>query len=392
MTTLLHVSDTHLGKRQYGSDTRREDFTRAFDQAVDIAIEREVDAVVHTGDLFDSRQPPLPELIRSLETLKRLEDADIPFLAIVGNHDRKMDDQWLDLMEMADAADRLGRQPTVVGDIALYGIDAVRKPAWGASDFTLDPAADQYTNILCMHQLLTPPVPEVMADHEIVEVLDRVNLDLDGLALGDYHSAESTIVDGTKVWYAGSTERCSTSEADPRTVSLVEVKEGDISRRQLELDTRPFEKITIEFGEDDSYGHVEAVVDQHDVEGKVVPVHLIGERTSVSSRDVRETIQERGAAVCRVTDDRGREDIGSIGGPTGEVADQQTVIEERLADANLGEFTLELEDTIRTTDTKSGFDDEVEELVEAEQSTVFGNAESTSEESDAAVVESEVDE
>jgi len=392
MTTLLHISDTHLGKRQYASETRRDDFKQAFDQAIGIAVEREVDAVVHTGDLFDSRQPPLPELISSLETLKRLDDADIPFYAIVGNHDRKMDDQWLDLMEMADAADRLDHRPTVVGDVALYGIDAVRKPAWNTSDFTLASADDQFTNILCMHQLLTPPVPEVMAEHEVVEVLDRVNLDLDGLALGDYHAAESTVVDDTKVWYAGSTERCSTSEADPRTVSLVEVDDGGISRQQIELDTRPFEEITIEFGEDDSYSHVEAVVDQHDVAGKVVPVNLIGERTSVSSRDVRETIQERGAAVCRVTDDRGREDIGSIGGPTGEVADQQTVIEDRLADADLGEFTLELEETIRATDAKSGFDDEVEELVEAEQTKVFENGESPSEKLDVAVAESGVDE
>ncbi|RJT08081.1 hypothetical protein D3261_01750 [Halococcus sp. IIIV-5B] len=30
MTTILHVSDTHLGKRQYGSDLRRADFANAF--------------------------------------------------------------------------------------------------------------------------------------------------------------------------------------------------------------------------------------------------------------------------------------------------------------------------------------------------------------------------
>jgi DNA repair exonuclease SbcCD nuclease subunit len=384
MTRLLHISDTHLGKRQYSSDVRRDDFTRAFEQTIDFAIEHDVDAVVHTGDLFDSRQPPLPELINSLETLKRLDEAGIPFLAIVGNHDRKMDDQWLDLMEMADAADRLGREPILVGDVALYGIDAVRKPAWNTADFSLEQADGEYTNILCMHQLLTPPVPAVMAEHETVEVLDRVNVDLDGLAVGDYHATESVRIEDTKVWYAGSTERCSTTEKDPRTVSLIDVVDGEIGRRQIELDTREFVQIHIEFGEDDSYGHVESVVDQHDVRGKVVPVHLTGKRTSVSSRDVREAVQERGAAVCRVKDDRGRDDLGSVGGPDGDVQDQQSVIEERLTEADLGEFTLELEEKIRSADVKSGFDDEVTTLVEARQNEVFsGDAAESAEPGDA---------
>lgn len=385
MTTLLHISDTHLGNRQYSSDIRREDFARAFEQAVELAIDHDVDAVIHTGDLFDSRQPPLPDIIRSLETLTRLDEADIPFLAIVGNHDRKMDDQWLDLMEIAEAADRLAREPTVVGDVALYGIDAVRKPAWNATDFTLEPTDGDHTTVLCMHQLLTPPVPEIQAEHETVEVLDRVNIDLDGLALGDYHAAKSTRVDGTKVWYAGSTERCSTSEAEPRAVSLIEVEDGEIHRQQLELDTREFEPITIDFGKDDSFSHVEAVVDQHDITDKVVPVHLVGERTSVTSQDVRETVQDQGAAVCRVKDDRGRDEVELQGGPTGDIDDRETIIEQHLDEADLSGFTLELEETVRRTDTKSRFDDLVEERVTERQASVFDAANET-------VAETEVEE
>jgi DNA repair exonuclease SbcCD nuclease subunit len=282
-----------------------------------------------------------------------------------------MDDQWLDLMEIADAADRLDHEPTVIGDVALYGIDAVRKPAWSTTDFTLTPPEGDLTTILCMHQLLTPPVPEIQAEHETAEVLDRVNINLDGLALGDYHEAESVAIDDTKIWYAGSTERCSTSEEDPRTVSLIEIEGEDLRRRQIELDTRAFEPITIEFGEDDSFSHVESVVGQHDIVDKVVPVHLVGERTSVTSRDVRRTIRDRGAAVCRVKDDRGREEIEIGDGPTGEVDDPETVIESHLSDAELSSFTLDLEETIRRTATKSGFDDEIEQRVTEQQATVF---------------------
>ncbi len=145
---LLHVSDTHLGNRQYGSDVRRDDFAEAFEQAIEYAIDENVDAVIHTGDLFDSRDPSLPDLNRCIDILERLREADIPFYGIVGNHERKMDDQYLDLINKTRTAERLDRNPRLVnGEVALYGIDAVTKPAWHAEDFELEaPPEDAFTH------------------------------------------------------------------------------------------------------------------------------------------------------------------------------------------------------------------------------------------------------
>ena len=99
MTQILHISDTHLDKRQYGNDLRRADFADAFDASVDIAINEDVDAVIHTGDLFDDPTPSVPAVNRCLDTIGRLEDAGIPFLAIVGNHERKREEQWMDIIK-----------------------------------------------------------------------------------------------------------------------------------------------------------------------------------------------------------------------------------------------------------------------------------------------------
>jgi len=59
-TRILHVSDTPIGYQQYRNTTRREDFFEAFEQTIDIARgehpnhdNEPVDAVLHTGDLFD---------------------------------------------------------------------------------------------------------------------------------------------------------------------------------------------------------------------------------------------------------------------------------------------------------------------------------------------------
>lgn len=88
-TNILHVSDTHLGKTQYGSDIRANDYAKAFNSVATIAIKQNVDAVIHTGDLFDNRQPNTNTISQAFTILKRLNDNNIPFLAIVGNHERK---------------------------------------------------------------------------------------------------------------------------------------------------------------------------------------------------------------------------------------------------------------------------------------------------------------
>jgi DNA repair exonuclease SbcCD nuclease subunit len=375
-TRLLHVSDTHLGNRQYGSDVRRDDFAEAFEQAIQYAIDEDVDAVIHTGDLFDSRDPSLPDLNRCIDILERLREADIPFYGIVGNHERKMDDQYLDLINKTRTAERLDRNPQLVNDeVALYGIDAVTKPAWHAEDFELETPPEDAFTILCMHQLLDPPVPELFANHPLGDVLERVNVDLDALALGDYHETVGTVENGTQVWYAGSTERCAKDEASPRTVSLLEIDDGELIRREKELDTRDFIHIDIEFADGDGHAYAEDVVDRHEVEGKVVSVALDGESTTVTSRDVRGVVMNRGAAVCRVNDQRGGPDLDLSGGPSGDIESADKLIEEKLAESNLSSVAVEIEERVREGKaTPTGFDDEVEEFLMEAQDEAFDEA------------------
>ncbi len=354
MTTILHVSDTHLGNRQYGSDIRRNDFAAAFEQAIDIACGdhpdhdiNPVDAVVHTGDLFDRRTPPLPEVRNCIRILRKLEDLGIPFYGIVGNHERKMDDQWLDLIEETRTAKRLDRTPTMVGDVALYGIDSVTKPAWETTEFALEAPDEGVFRLLCMHQLLHPPVPEIMADHLVEDAIEKTSIDIDALALGDYHEAEDAVVVGVETWYPGSTERCSAGEKAARSVSLLEIEDGDLQRRALELDTREFRRISIEFGTDDGYGYAEHVIERHNLDGAVALVRLTGERTSLAASAVYDLAVERGAAVCKVDDDRGREAVNLEHGPSGAVKRPDELVEERLAEESLDDVTVALEARVR---------------------------------------------
>jgi len=84
---LLHTSDWHLGKRL-------EDFSRIEEQQAvlqeicEIAEREQVDAVLVSGDLFDTFNPPTEAVDLFYRTLKRLaNNGKRPVIAIAGNHD-----------------------------------------------------------------------------------------------------------------------------------------------------------------------------------------------------------------------------------------------------------------------------------------------------------------
>lgn len=83
---LLHLADLHIGKRVNGF-SMLEDQAYILDQIISIAEEREPDAVLIAGDVYDRAVPSeeATELFDSL--LVRLSELSIPVMVISGNHD-----------------------------------------------------------------------------------------------------------------------------------------------------------------------------------------------------------------------------------------------------------------------------------------------------------------
>lgn len=347
-TRLLHISDTHLGNRQYGSDTRRDDFANAFEQAIAVAVNRDVDAVVHTGDLFDDPVPSLETIVRTADALGPLEDHEIPFYGIVGNHERKNDEQWLDLLRRTSAASRLTKQPTLVGNVALYGIDAVRPSIWDSVEFTLeDPPKEASWTLLCMHELLSPMVSGMGRVYPVSDVLERVGINIDGLALGDLHQPDSATIDGTDAWYASATERGGTDQDETGVVQLIDIDNAGITRRQLELDTRPFAVFSIDFGEGDGSAYARDVIQRHDVADAVAKITLTGDRSAVTANEVTQMARDAGAAVVSVDDNRGRVELDLDSVESISLQGLDRAIENRLADEEFTDVALELDRRVR---------------------------------------------
>lgn len=84
---LAHAADIHLGRRQYGLKQREVDARLSFQHFLNRARDRDADAIVIPGDLFDSRDIR-PETLQQTESL--LEDVERPVVVSPGNHDENM--------------------------------------------------------------------------------------------------------------------------------------------------------------------------------------------------------------------------------------------------------------------------------------------------------------
>jgi DNA repair protein SbcD/Mre11 len=103
MIKILHISDVHMGSgfshgqvnSETGLNTRLEDFVSSLSKCIDRAIGKNssdgnvepVDLVLFGGDAFPDATPPPYVQEAFASQFRRLADANIPTILLVGNHD-----------------------------------------------------------------------------------------------------------------------------------------------------------------------------------------------------------------------------------------------------------------------------------------------------------------
>lgn len=96
MPKLLHLSDIHMGSGfshgrtnpETGLNTRLEDFVNTLRRCIDRALSEPVDLVLFGGDAFPDATPPPFVQEAFANQFRRLADAQIPTVLLVGNHDQ----------------------------------------------------------------------------------------------------------------------------------------------------------------------------------------------------------------------------------------------------------------------------------------------------------------
>jgi DNA repair protein SbcD/Mre11 len=209
---------------------------------VDAILERDVDLVIHSGDVFDSVRPATHVIIGFLKQTARITlGAGIPYLVAAGNHETPRLRATTAALEYANLVNAYSVHEFEVDywqeDIggAVIGVTLVPHGAVAAAGAVL-PERGADVNVLVTHGL----VPNLEArQHEMGEAnLHSAMLEgeFDYIALGHYHEFHEHRPNS---FYAGATERFSFGEvASLPGFAVVEI-DGGVSVEHVPVEARP---------------------------------------------------------------------------------------------------------------------------------------------------------
>lgn len=350
MSTFIHTADTHLGYTQYNRPERQADFLDAFTQVVDAAIENSVSAVIHAGDLFNTSRPGTGAIRGALQQLSRLREADIPFVAVVGNHDGTRDTDWVHILSDMGLAVRLGREPTIVNDVAFYGQHYVASAKRERLDYEFYDHDSSHA-VLVAHGLFHQLAER--GDWDFGDILSRSPVKFDAALLGDDHTpavrrwTDEEIV----LTYSGSTERTAVSQREERVYNVIDVdtdRSGhdafDITQEPLATRPHVYIEVTLEPGQ--GMGVIETEIDSRDVTDAVVAIVIEGaDSEDISPAALEQYTREQGALVARTSDRRKLRDLDVDYDVS--FVDPDAAVREQLAGMDLSAAVAEVESMVR---------------------------------------------
>ena len=93
--TILFLADTHLGfdmtqRPRVERRRRGQDFFENFERALEPALNKEVDCVIHGGDLLYRSKVPAGLVAKAFDPLIEIASSGIPVYIVPGNHERSM--------------------------------------------------------------------------------------------------------------------------------------------------------------------------------------------------------------------------------------------------------------------------------------------------------------
>lgn len=219
MMRILHTSDLQLGmtRRFFDHEAQARYTDDQFDALrtlATIATERDCDAVVIAGDVFDAVLPDRRIVTRSIDALGSFV---IPVFLLPGNHDAGSPES---IWTTGNLGSRLPANVTVMMDSTIHALCGGRLEIVGVPWTSRRPDRDLVALALAELGSHSPEVTRILVGHGGVDSInpDPGNLNLirlasleaaigegllDYVALGDRHSALSIGVTG-RVWYSGA--------------------------------------------------------------------------------------------------------------------------------------------------------------------------------------------
>lgn len=288
---LIHVSDIHFGSGEghgrpnpaTGLNIRFEDFIAALKKTVDYTLESQADIFLFSGDAYKNASPePIYQKMFARE-LKRLSDAAIPTLLLVGNHDqiwRGSNSHSLSVFQSLAVPNvvvldrpQLLRIKTKKTDLQLIAVPHVTRHVLMTQERLADASGNtiEKSMIAALREILSgfyaeldPALPTVTTAHVM---LDRaragaecelmigytltfpqdifIDAKVDYVALGHVHRHQILQDANPCIAYAGSLERVDFGEEhEDKGFIEADIERGKVDLRFHSISPRPF--ITVE--------------------------------------------------------------------------------------------------------------------------------------------------
>ncbi|MDB9310831.1 exonuclease SbcCD subunit D [Aphanizomenon sp. CS-733/32] len=316
---ILHLSDIHIGSGfchgrvnpVTGLNTRLEDFVKTLSWCIDRAIADHVDLVLFGGDAFPNATPAPYVQEAFANQFRRLVDADIPTVLLVGNHDQHS--QGLGGASL-NIYRTLGVPGFVVGDTLTThristqtgDIQIITLP-WLTRSTLMTRQETQGSSLAEVNQLLTdrlevvieaeirrldPNLPTVLLAHlmadnatlgaeRLLAVGKGFTLPLslltrpcfDYVALGHVHKHQNlNKSNDPPVIYPGSIERVDFSEEkEDKGYVMIDLEKGKVNWEFCPLPVRTFRTIEIDLSkQDDPQKALLKGITKYDIQDNVV--------------------------------------------------------------------------------------------------------------------------
>jgi DNA repair protein SbcD/Mre11 len=213
---LVHLSDLHLGYRQYqrltpaGINQREADVAGAFKRAVDMVVALQPDLVVLAGDIFHQVRPTNPAILHAFHQFARFPAAlpGVPVVMVAGNHDTPRAAETgcilrlfspLGIHVVHEGPQRLSFPER---DLSVLAVPDVP----GARDASLRPDPDARYNVLLLHGEVEGMLPAYAATDRAAVEISREELGAaqwSYVALGHYHVYREI---APNAYYSGSVD------------------------------------------------------------------------------------------------------------------------------------------------------------------------------------------
>src|SRR5215471_18281403 len=326
---LLHLADVHLGMENYGRldaatglNRRLLDFARSLHYAIDYALDHGAHLAIFAGDIYKHREPD-PSWQRAFaQCVRRLTDASVPVVILVGNHDipntmgkahaveifatlglpgvTVIGQPVLHILDTAAGRVQVVGLPYITRSFLLSREEYKDQPIEDVNRLLVDPALPA---ILTVHgsvanAVLSSEQSIMMVGHDpILPLSTLTNPVWDYVALGHIHRHQD-LHKGAQppVVYSGSIERIDFGEErEEKGFVWAQVDKGHTTYEFVPVPARRFVTLRLDTQEGDPLQLLDQALVERDIKDAVVRVILtvVPEHSDlIDERQIRERLRE----------------------------------------------------------------------------------------------------